>query len=221
MRDAVETRSFLVVGSHNVPRCEIRIGGIQHHVACTGVVVPAAARRQVNRAQLPLPSRIINACLKPARLFLVTDLEPILDQLNSIRLDELFQHGAAFEKVAVLFLGTKSHDIFHSGTVIPTSIKDHDLTCRREVRQVALDVHLSFLAIGRSGKRHHTEYPRADPFRYSFDRSSLTGAVTPFEHDNDAQSLVLHPLLEYAELRLKPLQLFFVVLSLHLRLDLK
>src|SRR5262245_57520102 len=90
-----------------------------------------------------------------------------------------------------------------------------------EVRQVALDVHLTLFAVGRSGKRHHTEYPRADALSDGFDRSSFAGAVTPLEHDNDAQSLVLHPLLECAELRLKPLQLFFVVLSLHLRLDLK
>src|SRR5262249_14513275 len=78
----------------------------------------------------------------------------------------------------------------------------------------------TLLAIGRSRKSHHTEYPRADPFSDGFDRSSLAGAVTSLEHDNDAQSLVLHPLLKYAELRLKPLQLFFVVLPLQLRLDL-
>src|SRR5262245_56704820 len=154
---------------------------------------------------------MVNACSKPTRLLLVADLEPVLDQLNAIGHDESFEHGASFEKIAVLFLGTKPHDIFHSPTVIPASIEDHDLPCSREVWQVALQVHLTVFAVGRSGERHQTEYPGADSFRDCFDRASLAGSVSALEHNNDAQSLVLHPFLQYAELRLKALQLFFVV----------
>jgi hypothetical protein len=41
-------------------------------------------------------------------------------------------------------------------------------------------------------------------------------AITAFKHDDDTQSFVFYPVLEQAELRLKPEQFFFVIFSLHL-----
>src|SRR5262249_36733948 len=69
-------------------------------------------------------------------------------------------------------------------------------------------------------KRYQTEYSRAYPFGDGFDRASFAGAVAAFEHDDYSQSLMLHPLLECAELRLKAEQLFFVFFPLQLGVDL-
>src|SRR5207249_12169598 len=68
MRDAVEACALLVVGSHNVPGRGVGIGGIEHHVARAGVIVPARAWGQVYRAQLPLTKRVLDESLISPRL---------------------------------------------------------------------------------------------------------------------------------------------------------
>ena len=83
MGDAVEAGALLVVGVQDVPRCVLGIGGLKHQVARAGVFIPFLARRQIDRAELPLAERIVDARLEAATLFLVTDLQPIFDQLNA------------------------------------------------------------------------------------------------------------------------------------------
>src|SRR5262245_22577483 len=131
--------------------------------------------------------------------------------------DDVFLHyWVPFQKFPVLLLRAKLHDVFHAGTVIPTPIEDNDLAPGWEVRHVALHVHLAHLAVGWSRKRHDSENSRADPLRDGFNRAPFARAITAFKHDDDTQSFVFYPVLEQAELRLKPKQLFFVILSLHL-----
>src|SRR5437773_4795014 len=166
-----------------------RIGGQEawrrhrrkHHVARERVIVPMNARGQVYRTELPLTKRIVNAGLKSPCLFVVVYFEPVLDQMDSIRHDKLLKRGAPLQKLTVFFFGTKPHDIFHSGAVVPAPVEDHDLACRRKVRQVSLQVNLTFLAVRWSGKRDDPEYARADAFRDRFDRAAFSGAVAAFE----------------------------------------
>src|SRR5262249_13846602 len=133
-----------------------------------------------------------------------------------MRDDVFFHYWAPFQKLPVLLLRAKLHHIFDAGTVIPTPIEDNDLARGGKVRHVALHVHLALLTVGWSRKRHHPENSRADPLRDGFDRAAFARAITAFKHDDDTQSFVFYPVLEEAELRLKPEQFFFVVFSLHL-----
>ena len=73
---------LLVVGSHEVPRRDSRVGLRQHLIARARVVVPAGARRQIHRAELPLPHRVVDARLEAPLLLVVADLEPELDQMT-------------------------------------------------------------------------------------------------------------------------------------------
>ena len=50
-----------------------------------------------------------------------------------------------------LFCGAKAHYSFYTGTVVPTSVEDDDLTGSRKMRDVALDIHLRMLSLGRGG----------------------------------------------------------------------
>src|SRR5262249_44514640 len=133
-----------------------------------------------------------------------------------MRHDVFLHYWALFQKFPVLLLRAKLHDIFHAGTVIPAPIEDNDLARGWEVRHVALYVHLALLAVGWSRKCHDSKNSRADPLCDGFDRAPFARAITAFKHDDDTQSFVFYPVLEQAELRLKPKQLFFVILSLHL-----
>ena len=74
---------------------------------------------------------VIYAGLKAPLLLFVADLEPVFDQVDSIRYNELFEHGAAFHEVTVLFLRAEPHDIFHSRAVVPAPIEDDDLARSR------------------------------------------------------------------------------------------
>src|SRR5262245_18727444 len=90
--------------------------------------------------------------------------------------------------------------------------------CRREMRHVALHVDFSLLAVRWSWQGDYTEYPRAHPLGDSLNCASFACAIASLKHDDYAQSLVLHPLLKSAELRLKAEQLLFVLFPLQLRL---
>ena len=81
--------------------------------------------------------------------------------------------------------------------------------------QVALHVHLRLFAVGRGGKRDDAKDTRADALGDGFDGSALAGAVAAFEYENDAQALVLHPILELTELDLKLSELLCIPLRPH------
>ena len=81
---------------------------------------------------------------------------------------------------------------------------------------VALHVHLRFLAIGRRGQRHDAEHARADPLGEGADGAAFAGGVAALEHDDDAQALVLDPLLQVAQLGLELAQFLLVFLGLQL-----
>src|SRR5215469_5421194 len=103
----------------------------------------------------------------------------------------------------MLFLIAETHDILHSGAVVPTAIEDDDFACGRKMLQVTLHVKLTFLAVRWRWKSHDAEYTRADTLCDRFDCATLSGSIAAFKHEDDAQPFLLHPLLEPAELDLK------------------
>ena len=92
-------------------------------------------------------------------------------------------------------------------------VEDHDLAGRREMRQVALHVHLGLLALGRSPQRDHPEHARAHPLDDPLDDPALARSVTPFEHDPDLDPLAHDPLLEPNQLALETGKLLLVPLA--------
>src|SRR5262249_13732862 len=140
VRDTVEPRPLLVVRTQDVPGRSLGIGGLKHHVARVGIVIPAAARWQVRRTKLPLPQRIRDPRFKTALLFRVAYFQPILDELDALLDKHFFDLRAKFEEAAVLLFGAKSHDILHPGAVVPAAVKNDDLPRRWKMRHITLDV---------------------------------------------------------------------------------
>ena len=120
------------------------------------------------------------------------------------------KRGASFEEAARLFLGAVAHDALDSGAVVPAAVEDQHLAGGGHVSEVALDIHLGLLALGRRRQRHHPEDPRADPLGQALDDPALAGGVAAFEDDDDPRARSLHPGLQMRDLDLKAGDLFFV-----------
>ena len=151
-------------------------------------------------------------------LLLVAHFQPVFDQHDAVVGDVLLELGADFEEALVLLLGAEAHHVFDAGAVVPAAIEDHDLSRRREMREVALHVHLRLFAVGGGGQRDHSEGARADPLGHRPDRPALAGGVAAFEDDDDPLTRPLDPVLQDAELGLQLAQRLLVVLPLQLGL---
>src|SRR5262249_46287224 len=97
----------------------------------------------------------------------------------------------------------EAHDGLDAGAVVPTAVEDDDLAGSRKMLHVALQVVLGLFAIRGSRQRDHPEHSWADPFGDRTNGPSLTGAVAPFEHDDDPQARLFDPFLQVAELDLQ------------------
>ena len=99
----------------------------------------------------------------------------------------------------VLFLRAEAHHVLDAGAVVPAAIEDDDFAGRGEVLQVALHVDLGLLAVRGRRQGDDPEDARAETLGDRANRAPLAGAVTAFEHDDDAQALFLDPALQMAQ----------------------
>ena len=204
----VEARALLVVGPDDVPGRDARVGRLEHRVARARVVVPLGARRQVHRAQLPLPQRIVDARLESPLLLLVADFEPELDQDDAALDDVLFELRAELEKALVLLLRCRSPSRARRRRGC-TSCGRRSRFRRPPESAACSAACTSGSSRGRRapGSATSAEHARADALGDRLDRAAFAGRVAPLEDDDDAQSLGLDPLLQDAELALQPRQL--------------
>ena len=147
VRNRVQPRRLLVVGRDDHPRRDLRVGLLEHPIAGPRVVVPLRARRQVHRAQLPLPLRVADPRLEPALLLVVGHLEPQLDEHRAPFDDVALHLGAELQEAFVLVVGAEPHDVLDAGAVVPAAIEDDDFASGGEVLEVPLHVDLALLAV--------------------------------------------------------------------------
>jgi hypothetical protein len=114
----------------------------------------------------------------------------------------VLEHRAVLQEVPVLVLRAEPHHVLDARAVVPGTVEDHDLACRRKVLDIALDVQLRPLAVGRHGKRDHAEHARAHPFGQRLDHAPLTRRIPSLQDDDHARADVDHVILEGAELPL-------------------
>ena len=111
--------------------------------------------------------------------------------------------GTCSRNLVALLRGAVAHDRLDAGAVVPAAVEDGDLAGRREVGDVALDVHLRLLALGRRRQGDVLEHPRARPLGDPPDRAALARRVQALEHDADLRPGGLHPLLHGHQLTLQ------------------
>src|SRR6185437_10132287 len=92
-----------------------------------------------------------------------------------------FELGRLAHEFEVFRRRAKSHHPLDTGTVVPGSVEEHDLTGRRQVSNIALEVPLGLLTFRRLLQRHHSRTPWIQVLGESLDRAALSRRIAPFE----------------------------------------
>ena len=105
----------------------------------------------------------------------------------------------------------KAHDALDAGAVVPTAVEQHDLARGRQVRDVALEVPLRSLALGRRAQRDDAAVmARVEPLHDALDRAALPGGVAALEDHDEPQAFVHDPFLHPHQLDLQARELLLV-----------
>ena len=196
-----------------MPRRPGRVGRLEHVVAGAGIVVPAVVGLEVHRRQLPDLARIVDARFEAARLLLRGHLQPIFDEHDAGFDDRLLELGRDFEEALHRVHRAKLHHALDAGAVVPAAIEDHDLAGGGHVADVALDIHLRLLPLGRRGQRDDAENARTDALGDRLDHAALAGAVAALEQHADLQALVDDPELQLDEFGMQLRELALIGLA--------
>src|SRR4029079_8064309 len=174
-----------------------------HLVAGARIVKPAAVGLEIHWRELPDLAAVIDACRKTTGLLVGTHFQPILQQVNAGFHHELLERRHQFQKALAFFLGCKAHDALHPSAVVPTTIPDDDFAGGRHMRQIALYIHLRFLALGRCGERDNPAHAQRYALGDGLDCAALTGPVSSLENDTYLGSSRLGPFLELNQLSME------------------
>src|SRR5215468_6376829 len=110
-------------------------------------------------------------------LFFFRYFEPVLQQDDALADQKTLEGWTVPKKLLVLFLGTKAHYVFNSGTVIPAPIEDDDFTSRWQLFNVALRMELGLLPFGRRGEGYHAKDARTHALHDALDHSAFAGSI--------------------------------------------
>src|SRR4029453_10685469 len=138
------------------------------------------------------------------------------EQPDAARHHLLLERRADVEEPVVLLPRAEAEYVLDARAVVTASVEDHDLPRGREVREIALHVHLALLPVRRRRQRHYPEHAWADALGEGLDRAALAAGVAALEHDHDPLAGGLHPLLQVAELDLQLTHLLLVALRAQL-----
>ena len=158
MADHVEAGALLVVGVGDVPRRprgsrsrrSSRRGRARSRPTCVREQVEVGELPDLRGSSIRLSSRrVCSSGLTSSQYF---------SRMMPASTIAFSTAGTMLEEPRDLLVGAETHDPLDAGAVVPAAVEDHDLATRREVRQVALDVHLRLLALGRRRERHDAEH---------------------------------------------------------------
>ena len=113
--------------------------------------------------------------------------------------------GAGAQELAVLVLGAKAHDALDAGAVVPGAVEEHDLARGRQPLDVALEVPLGLLALGRLWPvPRYAHDAGVQPLGDALDDAALAGRIAALEDNHDLEAAGAHPLLQLDQLNVQP-----------------
>src|SRR5579859_3602055 len=121
----------LVIGFDLIPARLLDVAVLEHGVFGFGILHPSLTGAQVHRAEFPQFRRITRPLLKTPLLFLIADRQPIFDQVDARAYQETLELRTSTNKLPVFVVAAKAHHMLDASSVVPTTIKNHDLTGSR------------------------------------------------------------------------------------------
>lgn len=85
------------------------------------------------------------------------------------------------QELHVVGFGVEAHDALYAGTVVPTSIEQNQFSGCGQVRDVALDIPLCFLALGRCAQGDDAANARIEALGDRLDCYALAGGGAPLK----------------------------------------
>ena len=140
-------------------------------------------------------------------LLVVGDREPVFDQDDPRTHDQTLEIRRRLEEVLVFLVGAEAHHPFDAGAIVPAAVEEHDLAAGRQVRDIALEVPLGALTLGRRRQRHGAADARIETLGDPFDGPPLARRVPSLEDDDQLELFGHDPVLELDELTLQAQQL--------------
>ena len=104
----------------------------------------------------------------------------------------------------MLLLGAETHDPLHVGPVVPTAIKENNLSCGWEMRHVTLEIPLGELSLRRLGQSNDFHVPGAASFSDPLDHTAFARRSATFEDNQHAETPLDYPILKLDKLLLEP-----------------
>ena len=147
--------------------------------------------------------------------FAVVGGQPVLEQQDPVLDQQLFKaRSLRQERGDLIGLGI-AHHLFDSGAVVPAAIEQHDLSARREVRDITLEVPLTTFGFRGFLQSHHTRTTWIQVLHKPFDGAPLARRIPPFKNNHDFLPGFLHPSLQLKQFDLQLILGGFVILTQH------
>ena len=163
--------------------------------------------------------RVLCATEEPAQLLFAANGEPELKEADAAADHHALELGSLAHKLEIFSGRAEAHDVFNPATVIPGAVEENDLTLGGKVLDVALEIPLSALGVGRLGQRDDPCPARIEIFGETLNGATLAGGVAALEEHDDTLSDFLDPGLHLDQLDLEQFNLLEIILFLnHLRI---
>ena len=120
------------------------------------------------------------------QLHLAADGEEELEQVDAVAHEQRLELGRVAQEDAYLLLGAKAHHALDAGAVVPGAVEQHDVAAGRQVGDVALEVPLAALGLGRLGERDGAGVARVEARQEAADAAALAGGVASLEQHDEA-----------------------------------
>src|SRR5262249_11494555 len=149
------------------------------------VLDPVLARLQVHWAELPSLDGVVHALDETLLLLLVVHREPVLEEVDARAHQHLLEERTRSQELVVFLLGAEPHDALDAGAVVPAAIEEDDLAARRQVRDIALEIPLPALLLGRRAERHDAADAGIEALGDALDDAALAGRIAALEEHDD------------------------------------
>src|SRR5215469_16092840 len=141
---------------------------------------------------------------KPAELLGSGDGEPELDQHDAVPGQHPLELRCLPEELPAFVWLAEAHDALDARPVVPGPVKQDDLTCGRQVGDIALQIPLRLLALAGALERDDPGTAWIQVLGETLDRAALAGSVAALADDHQPSAGVLDVALQLEQLDLQP-----------------